>query len=308
MHAAIPSTVFRYRDHLQVMPWLSLLGYGLLIVFYGTLFGLLLPRAWQQPFERMVLAAPLILVVAKDLACFPLCLARCRSARAHGASLPHRVLAILPPELMAWVRLERAMWSGCFSWALRRPHPVRPIGAKLGYLERGSYGTVVCCALLALFVEMPLDVMIVSLMAKKPAQTQVLHLVFGALALYGFVWVLGDRWHVLSRRHHVLTGTHLELDTGARGFGSIPLAVIASCERLNESRAAWCQRHGILVHATRKLSPVDGPNLVLRLQPGCDVRLTLLQQARGGDGPIFLYLDRPELLCAELTILAAPRG
>jgi hypothetical protein len=56
------------------------------------------------------------------------------------------------------------------------------------------------------------------------------------------------------------------------------------------------------------VSPVDGPNLVLRLQPGCDVRLTLLQQARGGDGPIFLYLDRPELLCAELTILAAPRG
>lgn len=33
MHAATPSTVFRYRDYLQVMPWLSLLGYGLLIVF-----------------------------------------------------------------------------------------------------------------------------------------------------------------------------------------------------------------------------------------------------------------------------------
>jgi hypothetical protein len=33
-----------------------------------------------------VLAAPLMLVVAKDLVCFPLCLARCRSARAHGAS------------------------------------------------------------------------------------------------------------------------------------------------------------------------------------------------------------------------------
>jgi hypothetical protein len=49
------------------------------------------------------------------------------------------------------------------------------------------------------------------------------------------------------------------------------------------------------------LSPVDAPDLVLLLKPGSDVRLTLLQKECGGDGPIFLYLDRPELLSAALT-------
>lgn len=51
-------------------------------------------------------------------------------------------------------------------------------------------------------------------------------------------------------------------------------------------------------HATRKLTPCDAPNVVVLLKPGSDVRLTLLQLERGGDGPSFLYLDRPEQLMA----------
>lgn len=188
------------------------------------------------------------------------------------------------------------MWRGFFSWLLRRPQPVRPPGIALGYLERGAYGTVICCALLVLFVEMPLDVFIASVMAKTPAQAHTLPIVFGIIAAYSFVWVLGDRWHVVNRRHHVLTSTHLALDIGARGYGNIPLDAIASCERLNVSRKDWCQRQGHSVHATRKLTPFDAPNLVVSLKPGCDVRLTLLQQERGGDSPVFLYLDRPEML------------
>lgn len=294
------TTLRTLRDGLQTMPWLSLIGYGVLIMLYGTLVSFLLPDAWQASFKQLLLVAPLLLICAKDLACLPLGLQRLQSSRARGESRVKRLLALLPPELLAYTRLERAMWRGFFNWVRRRAPDARPAGTPLGYLERGAYRTVICCLLLTLFVEMPIDVMIANLLVKTPAQAFTLHGVFGALGLYGFVWVLGDRWYVLGRQHHVLTASTLELDIGARGHGSIPLAAMASCERLKESRKQWCQRHGFKVHATRALSPCDAPNVVVRLQPGCDVRLTLLQLEHGGDGPIFLYLDRPELLGSAL--------
>jgi len=300
MQDAFPSTLRRYRDGLQTIPWLLLAGYGVMILFYGALASALLPAAWQRPFLHCLLTLPLLLLVAKDLACYPLAFARWKAASARGEPLLKRLIATQPPEFRGYLRLERAMWRGFFNWVRQRPLPARPAGEALGYLDRGSYGTVICCVLLALFVELPLDVMIASIIAKSPEQSRMLHIGFGLLAAYGFVWVLGDRWHVTGRGHHVLTASSLELDIGPRGFGSIPLDAIAVIERLKESRAAWCRRHGVSLHVTRKLSPFDAPNLVLLLKPGCDVRLHLLQVERGGDGPVFVYLDRPEQLSAAV--------
>jgi len=300
MQIALPSTWRRYRDGLQTIPWLLLTGYGVMILVYGALASVLLPAAWQRPFLHCLLTVPLLLLVAKDLACYPLAFARWKAASARGESLWRRLVATQPPEFRGYLRLERAMWRGFFNWARQRPQPARPVGQALGYLDRGAYGTVICCVLLALFVELPIDVMIASVMAESPEELRMMHIGFGMLAAYGFVWVVGDRWHVTGRGHHVLTATSLELDIGPRGSGSIPLAAIASCERLTDSRAAWCKRHGHVLHATRKLSPFDAPNLVLLLEPGSDVRLLLLQVERGGDGPIFLYVDRPEQLISAV--------
>jgi hypothetical protein len=302
MQHAFPSTLRRYRDGLQTIPWLLLTGYGVLILFYGALASIFLPVPWQRPFLHKLLAVPLILIVAKDVACFPLALARWKGATARGEWLLKRLASMLPPEFLGYLRLERAMWRGFFSCALQRAQAAPPAGQPLGYLERGSYGTVICCVLLGLFVEVPIDVLIASVMAKSPEQLRMLHIGFGLLALYGFVWVLGDRWHVKGRGHHVLTATSLELDIGPRGFGSIPLDAIASCVRLKETRVAWCKQHGYRLHATRKLTPFDAPNMVLLLKPGSNVRLHLLQVERDGDGPIFLYLDRPELLNAAIRL------
>lgn len=301
----IPATLRRYRDGLQTMPWMALIGYGALILLYGVLASLFLPKEWRPPFMRFLLVASLMLLVAKDVACLPLHVARIKAARVRGDAWPRLLQAALPPGLLAYLRLERAMWRGFFGWMLRRAQPVRPAGLALPYLERGSYGTVICCLLIALFVEAPIDVMIASLMAKTPEQLRILHIGFGLLAAYSLVWILGDRWHVLGRRHHVLTAASLELDLGARGYGSIPLDAIAGCERINESCAAWCSRHGYPLHAARKLTPRDAPNVVVNLRPGCDVRLTLLQVERSGDGPIFLYLDRPGQFIAAARPLPA---
>lgn len=291
----------RCRDHLQRMPWLSLVGYGILAMLYCAIASLFLPTAWQAGLKRAFLVLPLLLLIAKDLACYPLSLQRLRIARAHGAPWRRCVSVLLPPELFAWMRLERAMWHGFLNTLLRRQPAARPPGTALGYLERGAYGTAMCVVLLALLVEMPLDLLIGSVMATTPHQARTLHIVFGLLAAYSGVWILGDRWHVLGRRHHLLTATALELDIGARARGTVALEAIARCERLDESRAAWCQRHGYPLHVTRKVSPWDAPNIVLVLKPGCDVQLTVLQLARDGDSPIFLYVDHPEQLCALMS-------
>lgn len=302
----MPATLRRFRDVLQTTPWLSLIGYGMLTMLYGAIGSLFLPRDWQRPFMHYLLAASLLMLVAKDMACLPLHIARVRVARARGATWPRSLCAAVPPGLFAYLRLERAMWRGCANWLLRRAPPPLPAGQALGYLDRGAYTTLIACLLVALLIEAPIDVMIASLMAKTPAQSHALHLAFGLLAAYSFVWVLGDRWHVLGRRCHVLTDDSLVLDLGARGHGTILLDAIAGCARLDEPVSAWCKRHGVPLHAARKLTPFDAPNLVLMLRPGSDVRLTLLQVERGGDGPIFLYLDRPELLVA--TSPAADAG
>jgi hypothetical protein len=296
----IPATLRRYRDGLQTMPWMSLIGYGALILLYGVLASLFLPREWRPPFMRFLLLASSMLLVAKDIACLPLHVARIRAAWVRGDTWPRLLYAAIPPAFLAYLRLERAMWRGFFGWMLRRAQPARPAGLALGYLERGSYGTVICCLLVALLVEAPIDVMIASLMAKTPEQLRLLHIGFGIMAAYSLVWILGDRWHVSGRRQHVLTAASLELDIGARGNGSIPLDSIINCERITESCTAWCKRHRYPLHAARKVTPCDAPNVVVTLVPGCDVRLTLLQSERGGDGPIFLYLDRPEQLIAAV--------
>lgn len=44
----MPSTVRRYRDTLQTMPWPSLADYGALIMVYGVILSLVLPAAWQR--------------------------------------------------------------------------------------------------------------------------------------------------------------------------------------------------------------------------------------------------------------------
>ena len=300
MKFALVSTVREYRNELQIIPWMSLGGYGLLIIFNGLLICCFLPASWQEGWLRFLLCTPLILFVAKDLACIAANIERIKGALDRNFSWSQRLLALVPPEFLAYVRLERAMWFGVVQWLLRRKKPKSSIGMPLTYLERGSYSTVVYLVLIVLFIEIPIDLVIASVIGKSSDQVNKLHWIFGLFSAYGFPWIMGDRWHVVGTNHHQLTQSSLELNIGPRGFGSIPLNAIAKCEPLKESQQEWCKRNGYRLHDTRKLTPIDAPNLVVLINPGFDVRLTLLQCTSGSDGPIFLYLDRPESLIIAL--------
>jgi hypothetical protein len=290
----------QYGTALQATPWLQVFGYAALVLFFGKLLAWLMPAGLRTPFNQVVVVAALLLVIAKDLAGTPQFLQRVRAVSVKGTSWPARIAALFPPEFVALLRLERSLMQGFLNWIARRGPPPRPAGVRLTYLERGAYSTAIAIALFSVFVDIPINMLIVSVIPLDPDHRSMIHLIAGIGAAYSLVWVLGDRWLVRGGGH-VLTSTELDLQVGARTAGKIPLAAIAACESVNEKRVQWCKRNGIPVHATLLVSPFDQPNLVLMLKPDSGVRLTHYQMERSDPSYVFLYVDRPGLLAACLA-------
>jgi hypothetical protein len=297
--SAFPATLFaRLRD----TSWSTLLGYMYFLMIAGLLFKLALPASIRPYLRGPLLAAPLVLLVAKDLSHLPDLLLRVRAVS--GAGWLATLRALLPPKLFAMFNLDREMRRGFIAWLRRIPAPAPPAGQSFGYLERGSYGTVVAIILVSIFSEAPFAGLISSIVVDDPAKRLWVHLILGALSAYSLVWVLADRWAVRASAH-VLADACLLLQVGARTRCPVPLAAIESCQRIDEPPAKWCARHGGRVDRALLVTPFDRPNVVLTLADGADVSAWHLGERRGGLKHIFLYLDRPEALVAALPACRA---
>lgn len=303
-----------YAAQLRRLSWIDIARSAWMMFIGGALASLvlrlLLPPSVRAALRPLIFVAPLLPFIAKDLAHWPDARRRLRALLAAGARAWWRLplaclpLACLPPELLGLFRLDRTMRRGCWNWLRRRPHAPLPAGQALTYLERGSYRTACAIVLLAALVELPLDAALVQLFGARlttdPARLQVLHLLLLAAGLSTLVWVLGDRW-LVGRGCHVLTDDTLLLRVGARTHGSIPLVAIAACRRIDETPAAWRQRHGVDRQASLLASPLDKPNAVLILNDENTVRLQHMGVERGGLACVFLYLDRPASLAQALA-------
>jgi hypothetical protein len=280
-----------WRDMFKVA-WLTLLG--------SVALKLIVPAAFKDSVRPLIVVAPLLPFVAKDLAHWPDALARLRAAAAVNA-WPRMLTACLPPELLGLLRLDGAMRRGFLNWLRRRPQPALPAGETFGYLERGSYRTAIAIALMATLFELPLDAALMPLFVTDTDTLRLLHLLMAVGSLSTLVWVLGDRW-LVGRGCHVLGAEGLALQVGARTAGTIPLHAIADCGRIDTSPADWCRRHGIAPRDTLLASPLDKPNAVLILKPDSPVRLSHMGVERTGLACVFLYVDHPHRLCHALRI------
>ena len=295
MHAALSFTTIPAQ--LRRATWRQLAGYA-----YLSLFALLLVR-WMAPaplgpvLRKLGLILPLALIAAKDLAHAPDALRRLRVA----TDWRSRIAALLPPELVGMLRLDRLMWRGFAQWLRRRPAASMPEGIALTYLQRGAYGTAVGVVMVALFLELPIDVLIVNLWIDDAQVRNVIHLVCAIGALYSFVWVVGDRWHVGAGRH-VLADDTLHLRVGVRSEGAIPLSTIERVEAVTEAPDRWRRRLGIHQSDTLLVTPFDKPNCVLVLRPDADVTILHWQVRRRAPRYVLLYLDRPELLASRIKL------
>jgi hypothetical protein len=289
-----------YAERLRRTSWTEVLQTAWLTLIGAMLIKLMLPAFLANALRPLVLIAPMLVIVAKDLSHLPDAVQRLRSAAA-TRDWPRMVAACLPPELVGLVRLDGQMRRGLLNWLCRRPQPALPAGQALSYLERGSYRTAIAIALFAAVFELPLDALILPLFIHDADKLRLIHAVMLVGSLSTLAWVLGDRW-LVGKGCHVLTADGLALRVGARTVGTIPFEHIAACERMEGPAAHWCGKRGIARHTTLLASPLplDKPNTVLILKPDSPVRLTHMGVERDGLACVFLYLDRPELLVHAL--------
>jgi hypothetical protein len=282
--------------HLRRTSWTQLAGYAWLGFFILILVRMAAPGPTGPALGKLALLLPLCLLVAKDLAHLPDALARLRAASGWRS----RIAALLPPELVGMLRLDRLMWTGFLQWLRRRPRPAGPQGLALGYLQRGAYGTAIGIAMVALFLELPIDVLIINLMVDDAGARGLIHVLAAVAVLYTLVWVLGDRWHV-GEGTHALAEDALHLRVGVRTEGSIPLCAIERIEMVTEAPERWRRRQGIHRADTLLVTPFDKPNCVLLLKPEAGVTLLHWQVERRAPRYVLLYLDRPELLARRVA-------
>lgn len=293
MHAAhkLHSAAFKLRR----TSWSQLAGYAYLGFFILIPVRLAAPEEMGPALRNLAFALPLVLLAAKDLAHLPDALQRLRGASGwHG-----RILALLPPELIGMMRLDRLMWSGFLQWLRRRVPAARPEGVALTYLQRGAYGTAIGFVMVSLFLELPINFGILHLFIDDPDTRVLIHVIAGIGAVYTLAWVLGDRWHVADGSH-MLVDDVLHLRVGVRTQGSIPLSSIERVDAVQEAPERWRRRHGIHPADTITVTPFDKPNCVLVMKPDAGVTLLHWQVRRAAPLYILLYLDRPELLASSV--------
>ena len=296
------SMKFRQRiDWLHDTNWLTMFGYAWVAFICGQLLLFALPKTAVLHLERPMLLLPLLLLVAKDLAGAPDFMRRMRQVARPGTAWSTRLGALLPPEFLALIKLDRAMWRSLSCWLRRVTPPARPSGTMLTYTRQGAYSTVLALAMCSVVIEFPLDAMIASFLIDDSGIRTVLHAMYVLSGLYTLAWVAADRWQVRAAGGHVVTNEVLDLSVGIRAFGIIPLSAIEHCERVAEPRAKWCKRHGVALRDTVVVSPFDAPNVVLRLDRAQPVTITYYQLEKSAPRYVFLYLDRPDQLAAMLA-------
>jgi hypothetical protein len=291
-------TLSRQAERLRRTPWLDVIRNAWLVLLGAIFIKAILPAPLANSLRPLLLLAPVLVLVAKDLSHLPDAFQRSRTAMRMRAwrQLP---AAWLPPELVGLFRLDRDLRRGFVNWLRRRPQPAAPAGRSFAYLEQGSYRTAVAIVLISTFIELPLHAAVLPFFVHDAGALHVIHLSMLAAVLSTLAWLFGDRWLVGAGRH-VLTEEGLQLRVGARTHGLVPLAAIARCERIAEPTAPWLRRNGIEPRSAVRASPLDKPNVVLILAPDSRVRLTHLGVERTGLSCIFVYVDRPQDLIAAL--------
>ena len=106
-------------------------GYAWVTLICGQLLLFALPDAAAPHLKRPLLLLPLLLLVAKDLAGAPDFARRMRAVARPGTTWSTRLGALLPPEFLVLIKLDRATWRSLSCWLRRAPLPARPHGTGM---------------------------------------------------------------------------------------------------------------------------------------------------------------------------------
>jgi hypothetical protein len=266
-----------------------------------TLLALCVASVVRDPNLRMLLkqfvvACFISAFAAKEIADFPALWSRAVSEYRSKRRPLHFLASLIAPEHAGWFLTVARLLLGFLIWATGRRHPGdEQEGVRITYLKRSGYGVLVPLALLALFVDVPVSMLLLpALGIPEPLQIFIRSAIFlaGVLTL---ACLLGDRWHISSGTHSLNSGTLL-LRIGVRFQAAIPLHVIQDAVPLAKTEkivAQWSSRDIVA-------SPFDRPNIKLALTKESGVRVTSWGCDFIEPRCIYVYVDEPAILLAQL--------
>ena len=163
--------------------------------------------------------------------------------------------------------LCRTAWRCAVACFDRTSAPVREPGVQpLGYLKSGSYDAVFVLVLIALVVEIPIDVLLIELVFKMPAAlASAVHGAVLVSSVVGLVLWLGDRRQI-GRGEHGLAPDALLIQLGARAQARMARSQLINVRRLSREEASR------LTAPCHRRAP-DHVNLALYAKPNVELEL-----------------------------------
>lgn len=191
--------------------------------------------------------------------------------------------------------LCRTAWRcvvACFDCAAA---PVREPGVQpLGYLKSGSYDAIFVLVLIALVVEIPIDVLLIELVFKLPAAlASAVHGAVLVSSVVGIVLWVGDRRQI-GRGEHGLAPDALLIRLGARAQARIARSEVIGMRRLSVEEASR------LTAPCHRRAP-DHLNVALYAKPNVELELRAHHTMTWFGAPrqmrkLLLNLDDPSAL------------
>ena len=293
-------SISRLRQQLTAMSWFDFLKILMMVFIFSLLLTKALP-SYAVLLKEVTTIALLLVIVMKDLLEAPAAIRRAKASRQRGGNWMQFLAALLPPEFLAVLRLERTMWAGCWQWLTRKTPAAPTQGRVFGFWDKGSYSTIIIVILLALATEIPFSALMVSLMVPDEHLRTLVHGIMLMLTIYTMVWLFGDRYWIKNSRH-VLTADALHLQLGSRSSGVIPYTAICSCEKFtaDDKQPSWKKfdypKNSVVI------TPFDKPNLLIRLHANAQLQINHFQLQRTDVRQIYLYVDEP----GQLTMALQP--
>jgi hypothetical protein len=246
--------------------------------------------------KQLVVACFISAFAVKEIADFPAiwkrAIADYRSKRA-----PLQFLSgLIAPEPIGWLRTLARLLIGFWRWATCPRHGEEEReGLQFTYLKRSVYGVLMPLAVLALLVDVPVSMFLLPAFGVPESHQFGIRSAIFLGGLLTLACLLGDRWY-MSTGKHSLTNSALLLRISVRFHATIPRRAILVAMPLSRTE-------GVSAHWSKReiaASPFDRPNIRLILTEDACVEATSWGCTFHGVRCIYVYVDEPHVLLAQL--------
>lgn len=205
---------------------------------------------------------------------------------------------IIPPGLRGLVLTQALTLGECFNRLVRlTPRSVKLENACVKSssfsLSQGDISTLIIpMAVIVTLTDIPLDQLIVA--AAKFDHAMLIHLVVLSAAIWGLIWVIGDRLAVKTMNHYVHDGC-IRLRVGHRWDCKIPVSAVARCVSFDYSSQASRKRLGMSKQDLWRVTPIDKPNILIELDEkfSNEVHIVKMGSVAAQRRYLAVYVDRP---------------